>query len=127
MLHKNELNCTIMHQNALKIHFQIFHLPSSVFWSNYIHGYQGGLIFYGFVPSSTFVFARKKDNLYLPTQSTRCVSCQTSLVGYRCVHSRKKMSAFFCTLDCIAREFSIQGEGDGTASAVVNQLWAWLF
>jgi hypothetical protein len=25
------------------------------------------------------------------------------------------------------REFSIQGEGDGTACAVVNQLWAWLF
>jgi hypothetical protein len=25
------------------------------------------------------------------------------------------------------REFSIQGEGDGTAFAVVNQLYAWLF
>ena len=25
------------------------------------------------------------------------------------------------------RETSIQGEGDGTACAVVNQLWAWLF
>jgi hypothetical protein len=25
------------------------------------------------------------------------------------------------------REFSIQGEGDGNTSAVVNQLWAWLF
>ena len=24
-------------------------------------------------------------------------------------------------------EISIQGEGDGTAFAVLNQLWAWLF
>ena len=26
-----------------------------------------------------------------------------------------------------SREISIQGEGDGTACAVFNQLWAWLF
>jgi hypothetical protein len=24
-------------------------------------------------------------------------------------------------------DFFIQGEGDGTASAVVNQLWTWMF
>ena len=29
--------------------------------------------------------------------------------------------------ECSAREISIQEEGDGTACAVVNQLWAWLF
>jgi hypothetical protein len=27
----------------------------------------------------------------------------------------------------LPREFSIKGEGDGTACAVINQLWAWLF
>ena len=27
----------------------------------------------------------------------------------------------------MTREISIQGEGDGTSCAVVNQLWAWLF
>ena len=27
----------------------------------------------------------------------------------------------------VAREIAIQGEGDGTACAVVNQLWVWLF
>ncbi len=59
------------------------------------------------------------------------------LLGYHFVPRKEscsiKIKINFCQIwflninfsnDNLVREFSIQGEGDGTACAVINQLWA---
>jgi hypothetical protein len=56
----------------------------------------------------------------------------TPLLFYTVVKFVQAMRASFLRIQLeviipCTREFFIQGGGDGTACAVVNQLWAWLF